>query len=318
MNKRLVSVGDLVFDFFLEVQLPVVADAHQMSPILQMEPGGACTTMLAARNLGLEAAALGTVGVDLQGRLLKSMLDEAGVDTSALIIPPEGATTTVFALSDRKQVAHVFLGIHGRSPAIELRPAAREQLARADAIFMAGYSMVEQRMDGLNAAVMAFADHNAIPLYIDVGPFLGQLEQARVEAVLNVADVVMMTDDEIQFVAAGESDIDACRRLLERFPHLLIVVKLGKAGCHLLERDLEIPCPGFSVDVVDTIGAGDAFDAAFIWAQLHDYSLADCGTIANAMGAAQVSRAGAGRNVPTCAEVQRILDANETGIKLSC
>ena len=151
-----------------------------------------------------------------------------------------------------------------------------------------------------------------------MGPFLGQLEQARVEAVLNVADVVMMTDEEIQFVAAGESDIDACRRLLERYPHLLIVVKLGKAGCHLLARDLDLTCPGFTVDVVDTIGAGDAFDAAFIWAQLHGYSPAGCGTIANAMGAAQVARAGAGRNVPTCADLQFILDANKTGINLSC
>ena len=246
------------------------------------------------------------------------MLDDAGVDTSALLIPPESTTTTVFSLSDQQNGAHVFLGYNGRSPTIELSPTAREKLATADAVFMAGYSMVEQRMEPLNSAVMAFADQNDIPLYVDVGPSLGQLEQARVEEVLNAADVLMMTDDEIQFVTAGESDIDACRRLLERYPHVLIVVKLGAAGCHLLARDIDLPCAGFSVDVVDTIGAGDAFDAAFIWAQLHGYSPADCGTIANAMGAAQVSRAGAGRKAPTRGDVELILDANETGIKLTC
>ena len=53
MRKRLVTVGDLVFDFLLNVQLPVLADAHQDSPILELEPGGACTTLLAARNMGL-------------------------------------------------------------------------------------------------------------------------------------------------------------------------------------------------------------------------------------------------------------------------
>ena len=59
MCKRLVTVGDLVFDFLLHVQLPVVADAHQDSPILELEPGGACTTLLAARNLGLGDCRLG-------------------------------------------------------------------------------------------------------------------------------------------------------------------------------------------------------------------------------------------------------------------
>ena len=318
MRKRLVTVGDLVFDFLLQVQLPVVADAHQDSPIFELEPGGACSTLLAARNLGLETVALGTVGDDIIGRLLKSMLDDAGVDTSALIIPPESSTTTVFSLSDQQKGAHVFLGYNGRSPAIELCAIAREKLAAADAVFMAGYSMVEQRMESLNSAVMAFADENDIPLYVDVGPSLGQLEQAQVDEALSAANVLMMTDEEIQFVTAGESDIDACRRLLERYPHVLIVVKLGAAGCHLLARDIDMPIAGFSVDVVDTIGAGDAFDAAFIWAQLRGYCLADCGTIANAMGAAQVSRAGAGRKAPTRGDVQLILDANETGIKLSC
>lgn len=318
MPKRLVSVGDLVFDFMLQVRLPVVADAHQMSPVLQLEPGGAGTTLLAARNLGMEAAAIGAIGVDVQGQLLKSMLDEAGVDTTALVILPESTTTTVISLSDRDKAGHVFLGVHGRSRDIDLIPAAREKLAEADAVFMAGYSLLEQRMAGLNSSVLSYMERSETPLYIDVGPFLGQLDGAQVDRLLSIADVAMMTDEEIQFVADGESDIDACRRLLERYSHLQIVIKLGAAGCHLLARELDLPCPGFAVDLVDTIGAGDAFDAAFIWAQLHGYSPAECGTIANAMGAAQISRAGAGRNAPTEADVQSILNANETGIQLSC
>ena len=114
MPKRLVTVGDLVFDFMLEVQLPVVAGAHQMSPTLQLEPGGAGTTLLAARNLGMDAAAIGAIGVDVQGRLMKSMLDEAGVDTSALVILPDSTTTTVFSLSDRES-GRACLPRHSRS-----------------------------------------------------------------------------------------------------------------------------------------------------------------------------------------------------------
>ena len=317
-SKKLVTVGDVVVDFLLDVQLPVQADAHQMSPSLHLEPGGACTTLLAARNLGMDAVALGAVGDDFQGRTLLAMLDEAGIDTSALVIPPNSTTTTVVALSDRRRCEHVFLGNYGQSPPIELTPAGIKQLESADAVFIAGYSMVEERLNPLVDGVLDYMEKRAAPLYIDVGPFLGQLEQAGVERVLNAADVLMLTDDEIRFVTAGETGVDACRRLLKSYPDLRIVLKIGRGGCHILTRDLDITCAGFAVDVVDSIGAGDAFAAAYIWAELNGYSPAECGTIGNAMGAASVQKVGAGRNVPSHIEVQAILDTHNTGIKLTC
>jgi len=318
MPKRLVTVGDLVLDLLLEARLPVEADAHQMSPSLLLEPGGACTTLLAARNFGLQAAALGTVGADFQGRMLLEILADAGVDVSALEIPPDSTTTTVIALSDTEKSQHVFLGHYGASPPISLTESATQQLERADAVFIPGYTLVEGRLARLVDGVLEFMASSATPLYIDVGPFLGQLQQAGVDRLLAAADVLILTEDEIRFVAAGESDIDACRRLLRAYPDLFIVVKRGGDGCHLLGRGLDSACAGFSVPVVDTIGAGDAFAAAYIWADLQGYSPLECGTIGNATGAASVMKAGAGRNAPTRAEVQAILDQHNTGLSLSC
>ncbi len=316
--KRLVTVGDLVLDLLLEARLPVEADAHQMSPSLLLEPGGACTTLLTARNFGLAAVALGTVGADFQGRMLQEALAGAGVDVSALEIPPDSSTTTVVALSDTGKTEHVFLGHYGASPPISLTESATQQLERADAVFIHGYTLAEQRLEPLVDGVLEFMASSATPLYIDVGPFLGQLEQAGVDRVLSAADVLILTDDEIRFVAAGESDIDACRRLLGAYPELFIVLKRGAAGCHLLGRGLDCACAGFSVPVFDTIGAGDAFAAAYVWANLQGYSPLECGTIGNATGAASVMKAGAGRNAPTSAEVQAILDQHNTGLNLSC
>ena len=319
MAKRLVTVGDLVLDLLLEAQLPVDAGAHQMSPTLLVEPGGACSTLLAARNLGLEVAALGAVGDDSLGRMLTEMMAGAGIDTTALVILPDTTTTTVIALNDPQSLDHVFLGSYGESPPIPLTEAAVGQLKRADVIYIAGYSMVEQRLDPLVEAVFDFAESADPPLCVDVGPFLGQLEPTRVERVLRAADVLLLTDDEIGFVTGGAGGVDACRRLLDEYPDTRIVLKRGAAGCHLLARDLDVACPGFpAAVVVDTIGAGDAFAGAYIWADLQGYSPAECGTIGNAMGAASVAKAGGGRNVPTPAEVQRILDDNRTGIRLTC
>jgi len=318
MTKRLVTVGDLVVDLLLDVRLPITADVHQMSPTLLLEPGGACSTILAARNLGLDVAALGAVGADFQGRMLLDIMAGAGVDTSALLAPAGSTTTTVVALADQEGGGHVFLGNYGEGPDIALTDAAREQLKRADVVFVPGYSLVEERLRPLIEGVLEFVNDGPTPLYVDVGPFMGQLERVRVERVLALTDVLLLTEDEIPFVSDGETGIKACRRLLQRYPSLLIVLKLAEMGCHILAPEIDIRCRGFPAAVIDTIGAGDVYAAAFIWSRIQGYALADCGTIANAIGAASVTKAGAGRGAPTCSEVQALLDKHKTGLQLSC
>ena len=318
MTKGLVTVGDLVVDVLLDVRLPIAADDHQMSPTLLLEPGGACSTILAARNLGLHVAALGTVGDDFQGRMLLDIMRDAGVDTSALLVPPGSTTTTVIALADKRRGGHVFLGNYGQGPEIALTGASRDQLARADAIFIPGYSLVEQRLRPLIGGVLDFVDGSSTPLYVDVGPFMGQLEREQVERVLRLTDVLLLTEDEVPFVSAGEAGIKACRGLLDRYPSMLIVLKLAEKGCQIMASEIDIRCRGFSVTVADTIGAGDAYAAAFIWSQLQGYALEECGTIANAMGAASVTKAGAGRQAPTRNEIQTLLDKHNAGLELSC
>ena len=318
MTKRLVTLGDLVVDLLLDVDLPVQPARHQTARALRFEAGGACTTILAARELGMNVAALGTVGDDLPGRFLLDTLRGANVDTTALLIPPGSTSTTVVALSDRALGEHVFLGHYGSSEPIPLTEAAAQILDQADAVFIPGYSLLESRLAGLVAGVFERLADSGARIYFDVGPFAVALPKAQVERVLGAADTLLLTEDEIPFVAAGARGIPACRRLLDANPQLTVVVKLAEAGCHILSRGLDAPCPGFTVDVVDTIGAGDAFAAAYIWADLQGYSAAECGTIGNAMGAASVMRDGAGSNVPKLADLQRILSDNRTGISLKC
>jgi len=316
--KRLVTVGDLVVDIVLDVRLPVFVEQHQTASTLAFEAGGACTTILAARRMGLDVAALGTLGDDLQGRMLLDILNDAAVDTAALAIPRGSKTTTVLALTDRARGGHVFLGHYGEGAPIELTEAAAAQLAGSDAVFIPGYTLVEARLSGLVASVFDWLAANGGRLYFDVGPFSRQLTQAQVDQVLTLSHALLLTEDEIPDIAAGGRGLDACRRLCRRNPQLMIALKQGRTGCRILSRAVEVACPGFAVDVIDAVGAGDAFAGAYIWADLNGYSPRECGTIANAMGAASVTKSGAGTNVPSGAEVRSLLDDHKTGIQVSC
>ncbi|MCY4466310.1 MAG: carbohydrate kinase family protein [Chloroflexi bacterium] len=311
-GNTLVTIGDLVLDVLLEVQLPVGAGGHQTARSLRYEAGGACTTILAARGMGLDVAALGAVGDDLPGRFLFELLVEAGVDIVALQMLPDSTTTTVLSLSDRQQGGHVFLGRYGQGGVIDFSDMAAQRLTDAAAIFIPGYTLLEERLAGLVEGAFAWLALQSRRIYFDVGPFLGGLQRDRVDEVLRLVDVLLLTEDEIAFVAHDLRDLQ------RRHPQLSIVLKLGERGCRILSGGTDLHVPSIAVEVIDTIGAGDAFAAAFIWAELQGHSLADCGTIANAMGAASVGRAGAGRNVPSRAELQALLDAHNRGIDLTC
>lgn len=318
MAKQLVTVGDLVVDIVIDAVLPLLPDQHQTGKSLRFDAGGACTTILTALNMGLDVAALGTVGGDLQGRMLLDILDDAAVDTSALLIPPDSATTTVIALTDSERGEHVFLGHYGVGAHIDFTAAAEARLAAADAVFIPGYTLAEARLSRLVDGVLDWLVASGSPLYFDVGPFSRGLSQAKIDEVLAQCHTLFLTEDEIPFVAAGARGVDACRRLRQQYPQLTIVLKLGEAGCRILSRDIDVACPGFAVNVIDTVGAGDAFAGAYIWAELNGYSPRECGAIANAMGAASVAKAGAGASVPSGADVQSLLDRENTGINILC
>lgn len=318
MTKRIVSVGDLVVDLVLEVKLPAQIDYHQMSPSLMLEPGGACNTILSARRMGLDVSVLGTIGADFQGQMIRNILDEEGVDTSALLIPSGSTTTTVVALTDITQNGHVFLGHYGEGKTISMTPKAKATLAQADAVFIPGYTMVERRLQPLIEETLATIESHQLQFYFDVGPFLKELPDSQIQNILKLADVLLLTEEEIPFVTQGAKGVDACNHLIDNYPRLLIVLKLGASGCHIMNREVSVTCQGYEVDAIDAVGAGDSFAGAFMWAHLNDLSLYDCGKIANAMGAASVQKAGGGRNVPSCKEVQKILANNDAGIKLPC
>ena len=318
MVKQIVSVGDLVLDLVLDVRLPVEIDQHQMSPTLQIEPGGAVNTIVASRHIGLDVAVLGTVGSDFQGQMIKAVLDEKGVNTSALLIPADSTTTTVIALTDKQKNGHVFLGNYGEGSSFSLTPTAQNILLQSDAVFMPGYTLIEDRLQALVAGVFDKISSNNIPFYFDVGPYLGQLSEPRLEQVLGLTDVLFLTEEEIPFVAQGNTDFAACLQILDDYPNMLIVLKTGAAGCQIMSQYSSIVCRGYDVNFVDAVGAGDSFAGAFMWAHLNGMSLDDCGRIANAMGAASVQKIGGGRNTPTCDEVQQILDANHVEIDLQC
>lgn len=81
---------------------------------------------------------MGALGDDLFGERVRAVLAEAGVDLSAVAVPPGGHTASIVLIDD---AAHVFVWMRGTGEPQPLGPAARAAVERADAVFTTGYAL---------------------------------------------------------------------------------------------------------------------------------------------------------------------------------
>lgn len=309
MAKQILSVGDLVLDLIFPITLPIEANKHQDINERWVEPGGAGNFIIAASNLGLEVSAAGAVGDDVFGKQIISTLKRFGVNTNNIVAMPNSSTTLVLAMTDQGTGQHTFVGSYGIGDVIPYPKQLDDSIKNLDAVFVQGYSMAEERMINMTKDAILQAKAFSIPVYLDVGPQMAKVAEEDVDWLIFHSDIIFVTADEIHLVAKTD-DIDAGVEKLLAEDTTLVVVKQGSSGCSVYNKGGKIEVPGYQANVIDTVGAGDCFDAAFLAAHINRYSLEDCAKFANAMGAAVVQRVGAGTNAPTLEDIHNILQAN--------
>lgn len=313
--KKVVSLGDLVADIVVDIpSFPVEAENHQIASSVKAEPGGAGNFLIAGARINLEMIALGVVGDDAFGRMILSALSRENVNTRGVLQLPGTTTTTVIVLV-ADSGAHVFLGAYGEGPNITVPSSWLRAIDSSQAVFTYGYTLQDKRMAASCQQLLKHAFDRGVPIFFDPGPEMVHTTQAQREFVLSTSQVLLLTEEEIPFLAGGRAGLDAARDLLDYGPEA-VCVKLGSNGSVLFTRERTYEHPGFPVVVRDTTGAGDSFAAAFIYAWLYGWEPDKILTFANAMGAAKVGKVGSGSQVPIAAEVQAVLDDFNTNIKL--
>ena len=258
---RLVAVGDNVVDWYIE------QDA--------MFPGGnAFNVAVLARRLGLPTAYVGKLGDDRAGQGMQATLTREGVEAvrTRVEVGPNWVCRVVLRNGDRK-----FLG-SDRGVYTPL------EIDEADFAYIGGFDLL----------------HTSI--HSEIEPFLGRLAATGVRIAFDYSD---RYDDAylertaphvaIAFLSLAEHDREAARGLLARVRALgpeTVVVTLGAAGSVAAEGDSVHTQPAAPVEVVDTMGAGDAFIAGFLVASCDGLPLAERMAFAAKVAAANCVVAG--------------------------
>ena len=229
-------------------------------------PGGAVlNTAVALGRLGAPAGFLSGLSTDLFGAMLEEALAASGVDAALCVRSARPTTLAFVRLTD----GHADYAFYDEGTALRtLEPADLPELPKAvTALFVGGISLVfEPCAAAFEALAAREAGSRAIVLDPNVRPgFIAdeRAYRARIERLMALADVVKVSDEDMRWLLGPGETAELARAVLERGPSL-VCVTAGPDGATAHTRTGAVAVPATRAEVVDTVGAGDTFDAGLM------------------------------------------------------
>jgi 5-dehydro-2-deoxygluconokinase len=323
----LITLGRAGIDLYGE---QIGGRLEDMASFAKYVGGSPTNTAVGGARLGLSTALLTRVGHDHFGRFLIEELAREGVDTSGMIVDPERLTAlAVLGIRDPDTFPLIFFRENCADMALTADDIDPALIARANALLVNGTHLSQPGVfaASLKAAKLMKAQGGRVVFDIDYRPVLWGLASkangedrfvasARVtdelQRVLPLCDLIVGTEEEIH-ILGGTTDTVAALRAIRARTKALLVCKRGADGCVAFPATIPeslgdgVVGRGFSIEVFNVLGAGDAFMAGFLRGWLRDLSLETCCEFANACGALVVSRHGCAPAMASWDELQAYL-----------
>lgn len=268
-------------------------DLFPSGPVL----GGAPANFaLRLQSLGNLTFLCSRVGNDQLGRTALEGIRSAGLNTELIQIDPQHPTGTVKITLNAEGEPDYEIIRNAAYDRIELSQPLEEIAATADCIY---FGTLAQRDEQSRRVIYNLLDSNpdAIRL-LDINLRRGCYSSATIQSSLERATILKLNDSEVgtlsQLIGLPSIPNQFLETIFERFPLEICVVTLGEHGVVARRRNGNIiTVPGYSVQVRDTCGAGDAFTAGFMHSYFKKASLEECCLFGNALGALVAATEGA-------------------------
>lgn len=323
-----VCLGRIGVDLYAQQIGAPLEDASSFAKYLGGSPANVA---FGCARLGLRSGMVTRVGDDHMGRFLIDTLRREGCDTSAMVVDAQRLTALVLlGIKDQQTFPLVFYRENCADMALSVEDVKPGYIASARALLISGTHLSTAGVYAASLHALAEAKECGVQrvLDIDYRPVLWGLAaradgetrfvadeavSAHLQTVLPHFDLIVGTEEEFM-IAGGKQDLFDALHCVREITAAVLVVKLGAQGCLVLREDIpqrmeqaEIYA-GQQVEVLNVLGAGDAFMAGFLKGWLAGMNDAQCSRLANACGALVVSRHGCAPAMPSAVELQYYLE----------
>lgn len=299
--------------------------------------GSSCNIAFGAARLGLRASMLTRVGDEQFGQFIRNELASAGCDVSHVVTDPQRLTAlAILSIKSKHQFPLLFYRADCADMAIDVSDFDEAYIASSKALLITGTHFSTAHVDHVARTAIRYARANntKVILDIDYRPVLWGLTRPgegdnrfvsdgnvtkHLQSIVPLCDLIVGTEEEVH-IAGGSTDTIACLKTLRQLTDATIVLKRGPQGCSIFDGaipdalDDAFFAAGVQVEVLNVLGAGDAFMAGFLRGWLRGESYERACAYANACGALVVSRHGCAPAIPTPDELDYYL-ANQQQIR---
>ena len=294
--------------------------------------GGSSTNIaFGAARLGLRSSMLTRVGDEHMGRFIKKTLAQENCDVEHVVTDPERITAfVILGIKDKDTFPLIFVRENCADMAIDTTDFDEDYIASSKSLVITGthFSTAQTKRVSLKALEYARKNNTRTVLDIDYRPVLWGLtnkgdgetrfiqSENVTEHLLSIAphfDLIVGTEEEF-FIAGGSTDILSCLKKLRKVTTAVFVVKRGSIGCSVIKGvipdtlDDATTVQGVQVEVLNVLGAGDAFISGFLKGWLNSEDYVKCCEYANACGALVVSRHACSPSMPTKIELSYYME----------
>ena len=323
MTVDLITAGRVSMDLFA---LDIGAEFQDITGFETGVGGSPVNIAIGASRLGLKSIAFTAVGADEVGRFARRYLRNEGVITDYIAVKARSRTgMAVVGVQPPDKFPLLFYRENAADIHLTIDEAKALPLDQARALSLSGTALSRGGAHDVSLYLAEQAAARDMTTFVDLDLRPDQWSHPlafglRLRRVLPLCDVIIGTEEEFwaalseepEAVMAGASvtAADELQALMLAFAgesDAVLVLKRGDRGVRLFADGEHFDVPGFPVEIVNTVGAGDGFASGLIYGWARGWGWDAAARFANACGALVVSRHGCARALPYRHEVDEFM-----------
>lgn len=298
-NFDLIGFGALNVDGLFKVDRIIAAEEESVIlDHIESCGGSAANTTVGLAKLGCKTGFIGKVANDKEGKMLLESFSQEDIDVNGIIVSKQGRSGRVIGLVDGKGQRALYVNA-GVNDTIQYEEINSEYASGTKILHLTSFAgkisfQTQKRL-------LERLPRN-VKISFDPGALYAKMGLADLEPIIQRTFVLLPSVSELEALT-GKSDYKTGAQVLFERGVKLVAVKLGADGCYVSDGTRNWLIEAFKVKAVDTTGAGDAFNAGFLYGLISGQSTFLCGKIGNFVASRCITQLGARAGLPTREEL---------------